>query len=539
MRFLKGKKTTPVVLAASILTLQLAIPWTVPHLITEDGPSHIYTSVVARNLLGNLLLNRTSHYGGIYRFNSQIIPNWGSSILLGIFVPVVGVNQAEKLMMSFSLLVGFLSISYAIWSLSPQWIPWMPLTNMLLQVWFLWTGFYDFYLGMVLCPLVVGYFIRNYDRLTARRAVVVGIGLCGIFLTHLLAAAIAGLVLAVVGLWVYWIVPAMAPGPASLRRLALLFAALLPTPALALLFAASSGEPLNWHPDIVWAFTAFPMHIFATASGRLGGQTFIWPVVLCLIAIAPGAMRRAEWKSAKGGLACAVILIYIAYLVVPNEGLGGSQATIRLAWAVFLWGGILVSSVRRLRLIQVPLAIYLSIFLVGTLQATKTALTASSRAVEDYLSLANQIKPGSRLVRLRYPTLDLPRQYGFEDIGRDPLFHVDAFIAARCKCVDLSDYQAPSGVFPVVFKPGVDKGQQTGLWQLEGAGPETSASFAWLRSTLPVPIDYVIILSDDAAQQASNPDYARLLANLNTGMRLVATSRSRPFAKLYERTGAR
>jgi hypothetical protein len=546
-RFSTAKKTTPMVLAASILAFQVAIPWTVPHLITDDGPSHIYTSVVARNLLGNLLLNRKSHYGEIYHFNSKITPNLGGFILLGTFVSIAGVNQAEKLMMSFSLVVGFLSIGYAIWSLSPEWIPWTPLINVLLQVWFLWRGYYDFYLGMVLCPLVVGYFLHNIHRLTVRRAAVVGVGLCGIFLTHVLAAALAGLVLGVVGTWVYWIVPATAkhnePGrsyfPASLRQLGLLFAVLLPTLALFLLFAASSSESVHWHPEIAWAFNSFPMHSFVTASGRSGSQTFIWPVLLCLIALSLGAMRGSEWKSAKGGLACAVILIFLAYLIVPEQGLGGSQTKVRFSWAVFLWGGILACSVRKLRLIQVPLAVYFSVFLIGTLWSTKTALAASSRAVEDYLSLAGQIRPGSRLVRLRYPTMDLPRQYGFEDTGRDPLLHVDAFIAARCKCIDLSDYQAPSGVFPVVFNPGVIKAQQIGLWQLEGPGPETSATVAWLRTTLPVPIDYTIIVSDDHAQEASNSDYSRLLANLNAGMRLVAVSRSRPFAKLYERTGAR
>ena len=543
---LRRKKTAPAALAASLLALQIAIPWTVPHLITEDGPSHVYTAVVARNLLGNLLLGRKSHYGGVYQFNSRIVPNWGSSAILGTLVSIGGVNQAEKLLMSCSLLVGFLSIAYAIRSLNPELVPWTPLINVLLQVWFLWLGFYNFYLGMVLCPLVVGYFIRNFHRLTVFRAAAVGVGLCGIFLTHLIAAAIAGVVLVVIGTWVYWIVPATAGKgaagsryfPASLRQLALLFAMLLLTLGLFLLFAAASSEPVSWHSEIAQAFSAFPMHIFTTASGRLGGQIFVWPVVLCLIVVSFGAMRGSEWRSAKGGLACAVIVIFLAYLIVPDRGLGGTEAKIRFSWGVFLWGGILACSVRRFRLIQVPLAIYVSAFLLGTLLSTKAVLAASSRAAEDYLSVASQIKQGSRLVRLRYPTPDLPRQYGFEDIGRDPLFHLDAFLAARCKCIDLSDYEAPSGMFPVVFAPSMERGQQLELWGLEGPGSGTSRSVAWLRTTLPVPIDYVIVVSDETAQ-GSNPDYAKLLDGLNEGMRLVATSRSRPFVKLYERIGDR
>jgi hypothetical protein len=250
-------------------------------------------------------------------------------------------------------------------------------------------------------------------------------------------------------------------------------------------------------------------------------------------------MRVSEWRSPKGGLACAVILIFLAYLVVPDRGLGGSEARIRLSWGVFLWGGILACSVRRLRFLQVPLAVYLSILLLGTLISTKTTLAETSRAVEDYLPVANQIPQGARLVRLRYPTPGIPQQYGFGNIGRDPVFHVDSLIAARCKCIDLTDYQAPSSVFPIIFRPAVDRGQQYVLWGLEGSHKGISDEVAWLRSSLPVPIDYLILVSDDAAQKASDPEYVDLLSKLDAGMRLIATSPATPFVRLYMRVGAR
>jgi hypothetical protein len=217
--------------------------------------------------------------------------------------------------------------------------------------------------------------------------------------------------------------------------------------------------------------------------------------------------------------------------------LGGAEAKIRFSWGVLLWGAILVGSVRRFRLIKVPLAVYFSAFLIGNLFSTENALKATNRAVEAYLSLASHLKPGATLVRLRYPTPDLPRQYGFEDIGRDPLFHVDAFIAARCKCIDLSDYQAPNLIFPVVFRPSVNRTQQYGLWGLQSPGPTTSETFAWLSTSLPVRIDYVIVLANDDFRKASDPDYVKLRAKLNESMRIVATARSNPFVRLYERTG--
>ena len=158
---------------------------------------------------------------------------------------------------------------------------------------------------------------------------------------------------------------------------------------------------------------------------------------------------------------------------------------------------------------------------------------ASNRAVDDYLSIASHIRRGATLVRLRYPTPAIPRKFGFEEIGRDPLSHVDSLIAASCKCIDLSDYQIPSNVFPVIFAPNVERSQQLGLWSLEGPSSDTSATLTWLRNTLPVPVDYVIVLSDDVAAQTSDPDYPKVLAGLSSGMRLIATSYPDPFVKLY------
>src|SRR5262249_17864732 len=163
--------------------------------------------------------------------------------------------------------------------------------------------------------------------------------------------------------------------------------------------------------------------------------------------------------------------------------------------------------------------------LVGTLLSTYRDLKRSSRAVGDYMAIADKIRPGSAIVRLRYQMPALAEKYGFEGIPRDPLLHVDALIAARCKCVDLSDYQAPSLVFPTVFAPSVRRAQQYGFWwgSFEGPGVGTSETLAWVRTNLPVTIDYVILMSDDAAH-VTDPEYAKVLANLNAGMRLVTMS---------------
>src|SRR5260370_2393407 len=88
--------------------------------------------------------------------------------------------------MSICLVAGFFAFSYAIRSLAPEASPWTPLTNFLLQTWFLWLGFYNFYLAMVLSPFLIGFYIRHASKLTTRRASLMAARFIALFLPHLI-----------------------------------------------------------------------------------------------------------------------------------------------------------------------------------------------------------------------------------------------------------------------------------------------------------------------------------------------------------------
>jgi hypothetical protein len=525
----------PAVLAFSLLAFQAAIPWTVPHFATQDGPSHVYTATVAKALL----FHRNSTYAPVYQFNRRIVPNWGSTIAVGVISTVVGATHAEQALMSLALCAGFFAISYAMKALAPELSPWTPVTNVLLQIWFLWLGYYAFYLGMVLCPILIGYYIRHIHQLTPRRALLLAGGLVALFFTHLVPAALTTLTLIAIGIWTYLLGPFIFRSPSAARHPELMALALLPTLILFASFAASSAEPLHFKPSVAEAWNNFPGYVFATAAGRSGGQTLLWPALLCYIALAAAGMRRREWQTPRGGLAIAAVLTMLVYLFVPDSGLGGEDAKVRFAWGFFIVGGLLAGSVRAVRPLRIPIAIYTFAFLLPNLVSTAKTLSASSQAVEDYLAAVSAIPNGARFIRVQYPTPGLPERYGFAGIGRAPLFHLDAYIAARCGCVDLTDYQAPSKVFPVDFTPAIDDGLRYSLadLQLELPGNRAAEVLPWLRATLPVPIDYVILVADESA--SADPGFSQVLANLDSGMRLVGTSRSKQFVRLYQRTALR
>ena len=237
----------PAVLAFCLLAIQIAIPWTVPHFATQDGPSYLYNAVVARKLLFH-----AQPYASLYRINSHIIPSWASTILFALSASLAGAGHAEQLMMSLMLCLGFFSFSYAIRALSPKALPFTPLSNALLETWFLWMGFYNFYLGMALLPLGIGFYARRNGKLTMRAAAMLAFGLVILFFVHLLAAGISILALAIIGVWLHLVRPKLWPHSSGLRdgarQAGMLLGAMVPVILLCLIYARGCERRHSFPP---------------------------------------------------------------------------------------------------------------------------------------------------------------------------------------------------------------------------------------------------------------------------------------------------
>lgn len=518
----------PAVLALFLLSVQIVIPWTVPHFVTQDGPSHVYSALVARDLL----IHRDSKQRFLYHFRPGIVPNWTCTVLLAAIATLGGAENAERVMVDICVLVGFLSFRYATRAISSEPRSFSPLANFLFNTWFLWLGFFNFALGVALCPFVIGYFVRNRRVLAIRHTVIIAVSTGLIFFTHLIPAAITVLAVVSIAVWTSgkdeWTKP-------SLRVAGLAALAMLPTVLLISIyvigFHVGGNASIPWHPEFEEALANFPMHVFATAAGQYGGQNLLVPGIVLYIAVGVLGLRRSEWRSEKGALVVAMLVAFLLYLFVPDVGLGGSMAKIRFVWIVFVLGGLVAASTVRTRF-ERPLAIYIALLLGSNLFATWQSLHLTSRAVEDYLSATGGIPRGAVFVRIHYPTPRTGERYGLALMGRDPLFHLDAYVASRSGSIDLSDYEGLNPIFPLALRPRIGEEQRAKLWSLEGPGEDGAASLDWLRENLSVPIDYVVLVGDDDRGQSSPPGLALLTANLNSEMSLVATAPS-SFVKVY------
>lgn len=505
-----------------LLAWQMALPWTVAQFTTSDGPSHLYGATVARDLIFH---HRQTIYSSVYTIQRVPLPNWTATILLVVTDAVAGVNHAEALFVSLAILIGFLGLRYASRAIAPDQSPWTPIHNFLLQTWFLWMGFFNFYLGIALLPFVVGFYIRHAHKLTAKRVAVLAGGFLLLYFTHLIAVAVALLAVGTIALWL----TIAAPNGESRSRVFWseakhLSLAVAPVLILGAIYLHGALKSEIVPADPFWkTLRAFPQQVFLTGAGAAGHQASLEWLVLAYILAGICLMRKSEWKSARGGLTIAMLLCLVTYLFVPMEGLGGSVVPVRFAWSVFILGAIATAGLAGLRIIRVPLAVVVAVLVAGNAVATQQTMQFMSRAVESYLTAASQIPPGATMVRMNYPAPNVAARYGYSGAARSPFMHLDALTAVEKHAIDLTDYEPLSRVFPIVHKRGFS-GKEFQLWGFEGPGPDAVAIFDWLGHELPRSADYVFLFGDEESVQAKQA-YMPLMENyLRAHMHLTVTS---------------
>jgi hypothetical protein len=505
-------RNTPALCAFVLLTCQAVLPWTLPRFVTADGPSHLYGATVARELVFH---HKHSLYSAIYTIQRTLLPNWTTTVALAVTETLAGVAHAEKLLASIAILLGFFGLRYLADSLAPGRATWTPLMNFAIQSWFLWVGFYNFYLGMVLLPFVLGYYIRGLGRLSISRSLVIAAGIVILFFTHLIAAGLGIAAVMMIALW-------DAVTRRQLRETGVAIASVLPAAMLILLYIHGAPAATKTF-EFAKEWRSFPHEIFTTGQGPIGRQTFLRNFSMLYVAAAALLMTFKEWRSPRTALLVATLIAFGGYLLVPDSGFGGSVVKVRFAWAVFMLGVPFAASVSRLRWLDVPVALFVSWFLIQNLIATRTESLRLNDAVAPYLATTSQIPTNASLLRLFYQAPNAPALYGYDPANRFPFIHLDSFVAAAGYNINVTDYESPTELFPLVFKKNA-RDFRYQLWGFEGPGPGDEKTLSWVVDNFPKPLDFILIFGDESSDIAKQQGMPRMAAWLNANMQLVSTS---------------
>ncbi len=321
----------------------------------------------------------------------------------------------------------------------------------LLFVWnsCLFRGFYSYGLGLVLLFLVLGWFVRRTDGLSAGDTAWLSVLLLASYFTHLAAFLITVFCL----LWL------AAAGPvARLRRIVLVLSASVPatiltfhylnstsffgTPEDSSAISIAAEEARGTLARVVEAPAALYHEIFTAHGG-------IWLLGLVMLAMSvwfwdaedEGSSGSARWRSSMFALSATLLLFFV--LIPDTLRAHGGYLKGRLAPVSLLVALGAVRSVPRGRLgLRHAAALAL---IVANLGLVVRHVAKTNREIEEFTAGVAWVRAGETLVSIKAE----PGPTSVID-----LFSSDYYcIATNAVC--LSSYEGGTQHFPVSFRPGI------------------------------------------------------------------------------------
>ncbi len=494
-----------------LLGLHLGPVWASRYFLTTDGPEHLYNAWV----LKTMLLDPQSTFHTLLAFNPNPEPNYLGHLLLAALLTGLPPWLAEKTVLTLYVAGMPLALRYLVRS-------WQPAAGFLAVLAFPFVysavfqwGFYNFCLGLVLVLLSLGYWKRHLAGAAGlpKRRVAGLLGLVTLlYMAHPLAYLVGGLLLGLLVL--EQLATGPAPGGAGWARAAAQLGAVglafLPTlPLLGWYFWRKGGEgngpaaPLGWRRHAFDLLQLEPLRYMDPAE---------LPFRLLVAASLLGVLAYAAWQHGRGRALAPVWawlagsgLLAAAYLVVPDALAGGSIIRPRLGLLCYLLvlGGLATvpyaPAVRWAVLVG-------GAGVAGTMLGFRASRYRGLQAdLAEYCSAAAYLRPGSALAPLEFAR---PRRRPGGPPGGSYLAaftHAAGYLAVERNLVNYENYEAQTGYFPLVWRPGQERlSQRDSLPQRLDVAPRPSS---------PTP-DYVLVWDAPDTLAYANANRRRALAQL-------------------------
>ena len=460
------------VLMAGVTAAQVALVWAFPLFPSQDGPAHVYGAWVLAAMLGG---EGSEFFREWYELNLTLAPNWLSHLALAALLTVLEPANADRALVSGIIIL----FAWGAWRAAEALRTGAGRQAVLLSPfalgWALHMGFYNFCIGLGLWLATTGWWWRRRGR---DIGVTGFMGMIGwgvlIYFAHPVALGALAAVIAVGSAWSAWLESGGEKrGRALLRRLSGPLIALLPALALVVWFtsrqAPSGGSPIFFAR---WKFEPFftlyfPLVTFRPVERLLGAAFAVLVVVGGAGAIA--RRRREGWRlEAPDALLVTAVLVFGVYLIAPPAAGGGTYLFHRIAHIPWLLAALWLCAQRvspvfgkTLRLgggAVACLFIALHAGRYGEFNDRIEAFVAAREAVGEPGTVAPVIS-GARGVSEEGQILSE---------RTEPLLHAASWTAAGRNIVNLGDYEAGTGYFPLRWRAGGaanDRGDgETILW---------------------------------------------------------------------------
>jgi hypothetical protein len=175
----------------TVLVIMCLPALTMKYFLTLDGPSHLYNSVVIRELL----LGKSPLITYFYEFNPVITPNWTGHFIMAVLGLVFNGWMTEKIFILLYLALLPLSFRYLVLSVAPGNRNLSYLIFPFSYTFLFQCGFFNFCLAFILMFFTAGWWYRRQERLNAGNLIILALLLGVTWFSHSIVFAVTGAML--------------------------------------------------------------------------------------------------------------------------------------------------------------------------------------------------------------------------------------------------------------------------------------------------------------------------------------------------------
>ena len=547
---------------AFILSLYVATVWVFDYFPSQDGPAHISTA----STLAHLGDPDWPVFDKYFKSNWRLSTNQLVAALLIALMTLFEPATAEKIIVSIYVLLLPISMLYAI-----SYDKGRPNFAVFLIFPFVFSrlahmGFYNFSIGLAFFLFIVGYALRHFDRPRLRHAGILLALLIASYFVHVMAAACAVIVIGVLA--AVRLVAAM-----SSNREKLADVIRNSSPTLWLGASAVAGTCIvmvlvilrfadkfglltvdfgNWATNLLRFASMSNLMVFGVQDVVFAALFGLLMLALTVLMLGK-EIRLHRFRGARPLLAVFCLFVLV-YLMIPQVMFLPDRLSFFLYFLIIVWLGRLEMR----RRFQLALGSLCVIVAIGALAyRVPTYLTLNKKLVE-YASTASILEPGATVyaiaeqnafpkswIRALPAALGLSLSQVDEDIPTGLFERVKVFmhahgrLAAEARLVNLSNYQADQGFFPLRLRPALRPGPYIRVPYVKDSEARPPPSrpyrgFAAYANNTAGQIDYVVVW--EMYQHLTEQRSGRiLLAELERDYDLVHVSEPGGFMRVYRR----
>jgi hypothetical protein len=498
----------------ALLAAHLVPVWGFRYFPSQDGPAHLENAAILRDYHDpDRPLLRT-----FYHLNTDPVPNWFSHLLLAGLLNVASPLVAEKVLLTVYWTLLPLSVRYAVRAVRPDAGYLAVLAFPFADNVFLHMGFYNFCFSLAFYFLVVGYWLRHREHFDVRRTLVLAALVMVLFFCHLVAVAAAGLT---VGVGVL--------GQRFRGRTAVPLLAFAPAVLLGVWFvwrqtgAVDKNTEAGLIARLLGLVQLEALVSFSTLEGLVSMAlgVSLWLIFAVLLV---GKVRERRWTRGDEMLPCVAAFV-VVYFLAPDALIGGSLLYMRLGlfpyFALLLWLAAQPVGPHFRRGVQLGAAAAAILLLALHAESYRQL----NGLLDEYLGVAGLIEPETTLVSISFDNTGRGADGQRLSVRVGAIRHAAGYLAAERGVVNLLNYEAETGYFPVCFNPDVDPAKYLDIPRDE---PPRIDLAGYTRRT-GQGVDYVILW---AAPEGGGRE---VLAQLVEGYERISPPSPRGLVQMYRR----